>query len=82
MRLNFIHQEIRAGTIKLVYIDSNNNTADILTKPLSLAAFEQHAVALTKGFGGKPIIAIKNIKKSKAKSAFKKRSLNTSAKSK
>ena len=34
MRINFIHQEIESGTIKLKWINTENNVSDILTKPL------------------------------------------------
>jgi hypothetical protein len=39
MRLNFIHQEIKNGTITLKYIDSQNEIADILTKLLPQSPF-------------------------------------------
>jgi len=57
MRLNFIHQEIQNGTIRLCYIDTASNVADVLTKALPFVPFKQHADKLTTGFGNKPIQA-------------------------
>jgi hypothetical protein len=37
--LNFLRQEINNKTIILKYIDTNNNVADILTKPLNIIQF-------------------------------------------
>jgi hypothetical protein len=50
VRINFIHQEIAAGTISLKYINTDNMVADILTKALSAAPFERHSQTLLSGF--------------------------------
>ena len=57
MRLNFIHQELLRGTIKLCYIDTNNQVADVLTKALPYEPFQQHADKLLHGFSNQPITA-------------------------
>lgn len=57
MRLNFIHQEILNGTIRLSYIDTDNNVADVLTKALALIPFASHAEKLQHGFSNKPILS-------------------------
>ena len=74
MRLNFIHQEILNGTIRLCYIDTNNQVADILTKALPFLSFSQHADKLLHGFSNKPITAKprKVIKTMSSKTMFKK----------
>jgi hypothetical protein len=41
MRINYIYQEILAKTVEVKYINTHNQVADILTKPLAL---EQYAV--------------------------------------
>jgi hypothetical protein len=55
MRLNYIHQEILAGTIALRYINTENQVADVLTKALALAQFLPHKLKLLRGFGKIPI---------------------------
>ena len=57
MRLNFIHQEILNGTIRLCYIDTDNNVADVLTKALAYTPFASHANKLQHGISNKPILA-------------------------
>ena len=52
MRINYIHQEQKAGTVKLVWINTENNVADILTKPLSIPLFDQHSLTLMHGHNG------------------------------
>jgi hypothetical protein len=52
MRINYIYQEVLAKTIEVKYINTHNQVADILTKPLAL---EQYAVLidrLLRGFNG------------------------------
>jgi hypothetical protein len=49
MRLNYIHQEIKSGTINLQYIDTTNQVADILTKLLPINAFVKLRTILLKG---------------------------------
>jgi hypothetical protein len=41
MRINYIYQEVLAKTVEVKYINTHNQVADILTKPLAL---EQYAV--------------------------------------
>jgi len=52
MQINYIHQEQKAGTVKLVWINTENNVADILTKPLSIPSFDQHSLTLMHGHNG------------------------------
>ena len=52
MRINYIHQEIKNGNVKLIYIDGGDNTADVLTKPLAAAPHTKHAQNLLQGFDG------------------------------
>ena len=52
LRINYIHQEQLKGTIKLKWINTENNVADILTKPLSYIPFHQHNTTLCKGHFG------------------------------
>ena len=54
VRINFIHQEIMAGTIRLVWISADNQVADILTKALPLHLHEPFAKTLLTGHGGVP----------------------------
>jgi hypothetical protein len=57
VRLNYIHQQVRNGTVVLKYIDTNNNVADTLTKALPHDSFLHHTERLLHGFRGKPIVA-------------------------
>ena len=50
--LNFIHEHVQTGTIALRYINTDNNVADVLTKPLAADKFNQHSESLSRGFGG------------------------------
>lgn len=50
MRLNFIHQEIMRGNIILRYLNTDDNVADVLTKPLPSDSFGPHAIKLRAGF--------------------------------
>ena len=52
MRINYIHEEITAGTVRLVWINALNQVADILTKPLALALHEPFADLLMEGHAG------------------------------
>lgn len=46
VRHHFVREKIEEGLITLVYCQTDNMHADILTKPLSRNIFAQHAVAL------------------------------------
>ena len=50
--LNFIHEHVQTGTIALRYINTENNVADVLTKPLAADKFDKHSESLSRGFGG------------------------------
>ena len=50
--LNFIHEHVENGTISLRHIGTDNNVADVLTKPLAFDKFEQHSRSLAYGFDG------------------------------
>jgi len=83
MRLNFIHQEILNKTIRLCYIDTANNVADVLTKALSFIPFTLHADKLQHGFSNKPIQAkSRKVVKTITKKAQFKRILNSKKRTK
>ena len=52
LRINYIHQEQKSGNIKLVWINTENNVSDILTKPLPYPLFSQHSQTLLHGHNG------------------------------
>ena len=52
LRINYIHQEQKSGNIKLVWINTENNVSDILTKPLPFPLFSQHSQTLLHGHNG------------------------------
>ena len=58
MRINFIQQEIFNGTVELKKIGSENEVADILTKPLITEPFEKLREYILTGFDGKPIMSL------------------------
>jgi hypothetical protein len=61
MRINYIYQEVLAKTVEVKYINTHNQVADILTKPL---AFEQYAVLsnrLLREFNGVPVTLESNL---------------------
>ena len=67
MRLNYIHQEIKANQIQVKYIDTTNNVADIMTKALPIQLFEPLKEKLLTGFENKDIApAAKKLRLSKA----------------
>ena len=41
LRVNFLIGKVRDGTIKFVHVKTEQNVADILTKPLGPADFER-----------------------------------------
>ena len=54
LRINYIHQEQKAGNINLKWINTENNVADILTKPLPYPTFSLHSNTLQYGHNGHP----------------------------
>jgi hypothetical protein len=52
MRIQFIRECINARIIELVFVRSEDNVADILTKPLGKDLFNKHSHTLLHGFGG------------------------------
>jgi hypothetical protein len=68
VRINFIHQEIDAGTIVLKYIDTDNMVADVLTKALPATPFQKHRDKLLSGFDNELPIVTKRPKKVKSSS--------------
>ena len=79
LRINYIHQEQQNGNIKLKWINTENNVADILTKPLPFTLHEKHSETLMHGHNGNsPSPAIET-----ARSKTRKRKLlKTTSKSK
>ena len=62
VRLNFIHQEIEKGNIQLIWINSEGNVADMLTKPLLEPLFSKHEKTLMEGFANMPIEAKRSVR--------------------
>jgi hypothetical protein len=52
MRIQFIRECINNGLIELVFVRSEDNVADVLTKPLDKETFNKHTDKLFNGFGG------------------------------
>jgi hypothetical protein len=52
MRINYINQEIKAGTVVLYFIETGENIADMHTKALIFPIFIHHQPILLQGFGG------------------------------
>jgi hypothetical protein len=52
MRIQFIRECINNRLIELVFIRSEDNVADVLTKPLDKVTFDRHTDKLFNGFGG------------------------------
>jgi len=59
LRLNYLHQEVLAGTVQFKYIESADNVADIQTKILPLPLFTHLKGPLLSGFGGANVRANK-----------------------
>ena len=75
LRINYIYQEQKAGNIKLKWINTENNVADILTKPLPCPSYEYHSKTLMHGHDGispEPA-AVTNRDKKRSKSKRKQR---------
>ena len=52
MRINFIRECINARLVEIMFVPTEYNVADVLTKPLSDKPFHMHSDALLEGFGG------------------------------
>jgi hypothetical protein len=52
MRINFIREYINAPLVEIMFVPSEYNVADVLTKPLAHKPFNIHADKLLEGFGG------------------------------
>ena len=52
LRINYIHQEQQNNNIKLKWINTENNVADILTKPLPFKLHYDHSKTLMHGHDG------------------------------
>ena len=52
MRINYTHESIEAGIIKLQYVNTDNEVADVLTKLLPVAAHQIHKEFLMHGHHG------------------------------
>jgi hypothetical protein len=53
VRINYLRECVNKRLIKLVFVPTELNVADILTKPLARGIFERHRSKLLKGFGRK-----------------------------
>ena len=53
MRINYIHESIEAGIIRLKYVNTDNEVADVLTKLLPISAHQIHREFLMHGHHGK-----------------------------
>jgi hypothetical protein len=72
VRLNYLHEVVNQGTIILKYIDTLNQVADILTKPLPIHSHQHFLEILTQGhFGNIPEPKAKVIYKFKRENKFK-----------
>jgi len=52
--INFIREQINLGVVRLLFVPTLDNVADILTKPLARELYTKHQATLMKGFGGVP----------------------------
>jgi len=52
-RISFIREVINKRIIQLVFVPTEFNVADTLTKPLGPTLFNRHSETLLNGFGGK-----------------------------
>jgi hypothetical protein len=53
MRINYIREIINKRIIQVVFVPTEHNVADTLTKPLGPLLFDRHTDILLNGFGGK-----------------------------
>jgi hypothetical protein len=52
MRINYVREQIEAGTVQLVFVGTDFNVADILTKSLDADLHTRHSNVLLHGFEG------------------------------
>jgi hypothetical protein len=52
MRINFIRECINKRLIELIFVPTDENVADVLTKPLSDVPFNKHIDKIMNGFNG------------------------------
>jgi hypothetical protein len=55
LRINYLRECINKRLVRLVFVPTGENVADILTKPLPKTLFEKHREKLLRGFGGNPV---------------------------
>jgi hypothetical protein len=55
MRINYTYQEVLAKTVEVKYINTHNQVADILTKPLALEQYAVLSDRLLRRFNGVPV---------------------------
>ena len=53
LRINFVREQIEGGFIKLLYINTEDNVADVLTKALTIEKHARFINVLMNGHGGK-----------------------------
>ena len=46
LRVDFVREQVRLGTIRIEHLHTTKMTADTLTKPLGTSLFAQHAIRL------------------------------------
>jgi hypothetical protein len=61
MRINFIRECINKYIIEIVFVQSELNVADVLTKPLADVLFNKHANKLLYGFNGDISYLLSNV---------------------
>jgi hypothetical protein len=60
MRINFIRECINNRIVEIVFVPSQYNVADVLTKPLADVLFNEHANKLLYGFNGDLLYILSN----------------------
>jgi hypothetical protein len=61
MRINYIYQEVLVKTVEVKYINTHNQVADILTKPLALEQYTVLSDRLLWEFNGVPVTYESNL---------------------
>jgi hypothetical protein len=52
MRINFIRECINAQLIEILFVVTDENTADALTKPLPIDSYKRHVDHIMNGYNG------------------------------